>query len=472
MIVKCSRTFCPPSTWVFPTYDAADDVVVAPDWDFDFADYTVDISADMRPYTFVKTPDGHVYRITGCRAVTEEGAQDPTVLYCRVNLTPAAWLWREFAYSGVMLESSRIFPTSGVSGSVAGIAHRRVNVGATFDMIVTVQGSDFIRTFAVHGVTEEVRRGGGTAAKPDEVLQSFNTPLDRAYASQGRGLSHGKIYRNNAGSTTDPYQPIVYEKILAAYVVPSLGVIFYPNSMCIYGEEDVKEGDMVTRWAVAELYDYQQISASYTVVAKVPCIIGAALEVQEYSPGQHTLIWRVSVFGRVQITVTVDSDTRDVTDFFSLSLPVKGDAYWWNQNGLSTNISLWGSMLAAGVSIGSGNIIGGIMATGQIIANVEKLNQPKGLSVSPSGSGMLNALEGFVRFDEVAYNGISEDTHGAFSTNGQAFTCGELITNLGDRGCAYPEYFRGKFSPVTPGVAVVDRAVCEELAGGVWVKWR
>lgn len=477
MIIQCSRTFCPPNTWVFPTYDPADNVFVAPDdWDFDFEDYTVDIAHDMRPYTFIKTPEEHVYRVKACRAFTELATTEITperiATHCTLELTPAAWLWREFAYSGVMLESSRIFPTSGVSGCVAGIEQRRVNVGTGFDIIVTVQGEGFIKTVAVHGVTEYVTRGGGTAASPDIVTDTYPTPIDRAYASQGRGLSFGKIYQNNAGATTDPYQPIIFNKIVAAYIVPALDMTFYPDAMCIYGSEDVKTGDNVARWAVAEISDYQQISTSYTKDARLPCLIGAALEAHEYSPGQHTLIWRVSVFGRVQITVTIDGDTRDVSDYFSLALPVKGDAYWWSQNGLSTNISLWGSMVGAGVSIGSGNILGGIMSTGQIIANVEKLNEPKGLSVSPGGSGMLNALAGFVRFDEIAYNGISIDAAGAFSTNGQIFACGELIVNLADRGRAYPEYFRGKFSPVTPGVAVVDRAVCEELAGGVWIKWR
>lgn len=460
MIIQCSRTFCPPNTWVFPTYDSADNVTVAPDWDFDFEDYTVDISADMRAYTFVKTPDGHVYRITGCRAVTEEGAQSPTVLYCRVALTPAAWLWREPRYTGDLLESSNIYPTSSVTGCITGVAARKISGLTTFDLIVTVQGADFVRTYAVQGVTTMVLYKADGSSMPYE---SHDTDIGAFYASQGLALSFGKI-------DGDGYN-LTYDKIVGAYLIPRQGFDYSAAKFFIYGTAEPKDNEKVARYSMIELPDYSHITTNYTGEAKTPCIIGAALEAHEYSPGVHAFKFSVHVAGRVQLVAEVDGDARDVTEFFTVAIPVKGDAAWWAQNGLSTNISIWSGLITGGISLGSGNVIGAAMTTANLVAAVDKLNAPKGLNYSPAGSGVLNALRGFIRFDEIGYQGVARDDNGAYTTNGQAFTCAEVKT-ISDGGRTFPEYVRGRFSPVVPGSAVVDRAVCEELAGGVWIKWR
>lgn len=470
MIVKCSRTFCPPNTWVFPTYDAADDVFVAPDdWDFDFADYTVDIAFDMRPYTFIKTPEGHVYRVKACRAVTETvpveaSGTERAVIYCQLELTPAAWLWRDFTYQGYLLESSRIYSTSGVTGRVTGVYSRKITLPTAFDLLVTVQGAGFVSTYAVAGTTQLVTRGGGTASDPDVVISSGATPLNLVMNNQGRCLAEGVIFTEYGSKS------VAYEKILAAYIVPSQGFTYNADAACIYDGAGNK-GDEVMRIPVLRLPDYTEIATGYSGVSSVPCLIGAALEAQEYSPGLHTLKYTISVYGRVQITADVDGDVRDITDYFSLAVPVKGDAYWWQQNGVTTTVSILTSAIGTGASLGSGQFLGALAGAGSLISSLDKLNQPKGLNYSPAGSGILNASRGFFRFDLIGYDSVAHDANGAYTTNAQAFNCGEYL-QLADIGRAEPEYFRGKFSPVTPGVAVVDRAVCEELAGGVWIKWR
>lgn len=466
MIIQCSRTFCPPNTWVFPVYDDADDVAVAPDdWDFDFGDYSVDIAFDMRPFTFIKTPEGHVYRVKDCRAVMETVPVDPSgtervVIYCHLELTPAAWLWREPRYTGELLESSNIYATSAVTGCITGVAVRKISLLTTFDLLVTIQGAGFVRTYAVQGVSSFVEYLVGA---DDRVIESFDTDISRVYSSQGRALSFGKLYRD--GSV------VTYDKIVGAYLIPRQTFDYATSKLYIYDVAEPAEHDKILRYTLIEVPDYSIISTQYTGEAKTPCIIGAALEAHEYSPGVHSLRFTVQVAGRVQLVAEVDGDARDVTEFFTLSIPVKGDADWWARNGLSTNISIWNGMMTAGISLGSGNVIGAAISTANLIAAVDKLNAPKGLNYSPAGSGVLNALRGFIRFDELGYRGIARDSNGAFSTNGQAFTCAEVKT-VSDGGRAYPEYVRGRFSPVAPGVAVVDRAVCEELAGGVWIKWR
>lgn len=465
MIIQCSRTFCPPNTWVFPTYDPADNVTVAPDWDFDFEEYTVDIAYDMRPYTFIKTPEGHVYRVKDCRAVTETTGTERTVMYCRLELTPAAWLWREFGYRGYMLESSRIFPTSNVTGRVTGIYSRKINLPAAFDILVTVQGAGFVKTYAVAGVTQLVTRGGGTADDPDVIISSGTTPLNLVMNNQGRCLAEGVIF-TDYGSKSE-----AYEKILAAYIVPSQGFTYNGDDACIYDGAGNK-GDEVLRIPVIRLPDYTKVTTGFSGVADVPCIIGAALEAQEYSPGLHSLKYTISAYGRIQITAEIDGDVRDITDYFSLAIPVKGDAYWWQQNGTTATVSVLSSAIGAGAAIGSGQVLGALTGAGSLISTLDKLNQPKGLTYSPSGSGILNASRGFVRFDLVGYDGVAHDDNGAYTANSQVFSCGEYIGSLADLGRSEPEYFRGRFSPVVPGSAVVDRAICEELAGGVWIKWR
>lgn len=461
MIIQCSRTFCPPNTWVFPTYDAADTVAVAPDdWDFDFEDYTVDIAYDMRPYTFIKTPEGHVYRVKGCRAVTETTGTERTPIYCHLELTPAAWLWREPRYTGDLLESSNIYPTSAVSGCITGVAVRKISLLAEFDLLVTIQSSSFVRTYAVRGITDVVEYLGGAA---DVIKETFATDISRMYVSQARALSFGTMYSGGVAVT--------YDKIVGAYLIPRQGFDYSGSNVYVYGDAELTEHATVVRFTLIEVPDYSHISTSYSGEAKTPCIIGAALEAHEYNPGVHSFKFSIHVAGRVQLVAEVDGDARDVTEFFTVAIPVKGDAAWWSQNGQSTNISIWSGMLTAGISLGSGNVIGAAMSTANLIAAVDKLNAPKGLNYSPAGSGVLNALRGFIRFDELGYSGITRDTNGAFSTNGQAFTCAEVKT-VSDGGRTFPEYVRGRFSPVVPGAAVVDRAVCEELAGGVWIKWR
>lgn len=470
MNIQCSRTFCPPNTWVFPTYAPEDNVFVAPDdWDFDFEDYTVDIAYDMRPYTFIKTPEGHVYRVKGCRVVTETVPVEPSgrervVIYSRLELTPAAWLWRGFPYRGYLLSSSRIFPTSAVAGRVTGIYSRKIILPTSFDLLVTVQGAGFVSTYAVAGVTQLVTRGGGTAADPDVVVSSGTTPLTLVMDNQGRCLAEGAIFTDYGSKN------FAYEKILAAYIVPSQGFTYDADAMCIYDGAGSK-GEEVLRIPVIRLPDYTKVTTGYSGVADVPCIMGAALEAQEYSPGLHTLKYTIAVYGRVQITVDIDGDVRDITDYFSIAFPVKGDAYWWQQNGVTTTVSVLSSAVGTGAALGSGQFLGALTGGGSLISALDKLNQPKGLNYSPAGSGILNASRGFVRFDLVAYDSVAHDTNGAYTTNAQVFSCGEYTT-LADIGRAEPEYFCGKFSPAVPGVAVVDRAVCEELAGGVWIQWR